>query len=131
MSSGRVGWAAVSVTHLTWLQQSQALQYLELDGGGSFVGIHADGHWSHACSPRRRKDWYWASWAAPLRAGQTPLEPHSATALDGGTPEVSHTQQRGGPPMREPPVEHLDLAWPGIGRTAIQQVADVRMVKLL
>jgi hypothetical protein len=28
--------------------------------------------------------------------------------------------------MREPPVEHLDQAWPGIGRTAIQQVADER-----
>jgi hypothetical protein len=26
--------------------------------------------------------------------------------------------------MREPPVEHLDQAWPRIGRTAIQQVAD-------
>jgi hypothetical protein len=28
--------------------------------------------------------------------------------------------------MREPPAEHLDQAWPGIGRTAIQQVADER-----
>jgi hypothetical protein len=28
--------------------------------------------------------------------------------------------------MREPPAERLDLAWPGIGRAAIQQVADVR-----
>jgi hypothetical protein len=58
----------------------------DLNGGRPFVGVHADDHWSHADSPRRGKGWYQARWAALLRAGQTPLEPHSATVLDGGTP---------------------------------------------
>jgi len=79
------------------------------------------------------------------RRHRTVLRPQRRRPLRPGTSPAAYPTARGGsdrgslekdPPSagtspaayrcRGPPAEHLDLAWPGIGRTAIQQVADAR-----
>jgi len=55
-----------------------------------------------------------------LRAGQTPLEPHTGNGTrPESKPKESHTGHAGGQPRGEPPAEHLDRVWPDTGPTTI------------
>ncbi len=92
-----------------------------LDRGRQPVQVDPDDLSPHGLGPSRRRWLVDAGRALPLRAGQSPLQPHTGTM-----PGENANRREPGPPQGEPPAEHLERVWLDTGPTDNRQAAASR-----